>query len=99
MFLNKLRKRFVIALLRLENPGKFIIHSCSLYSLYAEHEERSRPAKESTTPVVEFSKSGDFDSIIYLMDMRIFTTVGTEQLSPHPRRIGPEGEWDRDRRG
>jgi hypothetical protein len=40
MFLNKSRKRFVIALLSLENPGKFIVHSCSLYFLYAENENK-----------------------------------------------------------
>src|SRR5215213_10508097 len=35
MLLDKPGERFVIALLRLENPGKFIIHSRSLYFLYA----------------------------------------------------------------
>src|SRR5919109_3783002 len=42
MFFNKLRKRFVIALLRLENPGKFIVHSRSLYFLYAGQGKKSR---------------------------------------------------------
>ena len=36
MFLDELCKRLVIALLSLENPGKFIVHSRSLYFLYAE---------------------------------------------------------------
>src|SRR6266498_3850303 len=35
MFLDELCKRFVIALLSLENPGKFVVHSRSLYLLYA----------------------------------------------------------------
>src|SRR5919112_1418534 len=42
VFLNKPCKRFVIALLRLENPGKFIVHSRSLYFLYAEAEIKLR---------------------------------------------------------
>src|SRR5574341_1555243 len=43
MFLDELCKRLVTTLLSLENPGKFVVHSRSLYFLYAKRGKRSRP--------------------------------------------------------
>ena len=48
MFFNKPCKRFVVALLCLEDPGKFIVHSRSLYFLYAGHDERLRACPPKT---------------------------------------------------
>jgi hypothetical protein len=64
MFLDKPCKGFVTALLSLEYPGKFIIHSSSLYFLYAREGEKLRnsmrvgttfPASHRTEELVPFS--------------------------------------------
>src|SRR6476661_6453012 len=49
MFLNKPCKRFVVALLCLEDPGKFIAHLRSLYFLYAEYNEKLHIIYDYTT--------------------------------------------------
>src|SRR5512138_28942 len=43
MFFDELCKRIVVALLSLEYPGKFVVHSRSLYLLYAERGKRLQP--------------------------------------------------------
>ncbi|HSA99122.1 MAG TPA: hypothetical protein VLE49_00620, partial [Anaerolineales bacterium] len=40
ILLDKPGKRFVVALLCLDDPGKFIIHSRSLYLLYARQNKK-----------------------------------------------------------
>src|SRR5687767_2727286 len=99
MFFNKLRKRFVIALLCLENPGKFIVHSRSLYLLYAEPRKKLRPA-HPVLPQIRFeisliSKRTPYEfgegvrraGGVRLVDMRISTSLWTEHLPPGTKRI------------
>jgi len=55
MFLDEPGKRLVIALLSLENPGKFVVHSRSLYTFYTLDKMKScTPLAFGTLPKFTF---------------------------------------------
>jgi len=65
MFLDELCKRLVTALLSLENPGKFVVHSRSLYLLYATRRKKLQPAPPASGTLPKFAIGYQYDYTKY----------------------------------